>query len=96
MTINFIKDLVSDALDSACFTIQEELEIHDGDFASMFFMDKDQLKKTFEDYIVAEINNKINDLDEKLKDLLNDNDFIRYDEITRKSKYYKKLLTENK
>ena len=96
MTINFIKDLVSDALDSACFTIQEELEIHDGDFASMFFMDKDQLKKTFQDYIVAEINNKINDLDEELENLVDDENYIKYGKLANKLQYYKKLLTENK
>lgn len=96
MTNQFIKDLVSDAVSSACLTIQSELDIHDGGFAGMFFMDKEELDKTFEDYIVAEINNKINDLDEKLKNLADDENFIKYDKITRQLQYYKKLLTENK
>ncbi len=59
----FIDDLAENALNSASLSIQTELEIDDGGYASMFFSD-DEVRDKFIEYIKDEINNKIDELEE--------------------------------
>ena len=60
MNDNQIDDLAEEALNSACLTIQNAMNIKHGDFASIFFSDNEVKDKLIE-YIKSEIKNKVNE-----------------------------------
>lgn len=95
MTSKFIEDLIFEAVNSACRTIQEELEINDGGFAGEFFMDKQELDNTFKEYIISEINNKIQYYEELLDDTAKNDATSEFEKVNTKHQYYKKLLFDN-
>lgn len=59
---NFIEDLAESALNVACLEIQNKIWINDGGYASMFFSD-DSVRNKFKEYIMDEIDNKIEELE---------------------------------
>lgn len=52
-----IDDLAEEALNIACLTIQNAMNVKTGDLAGMFFSDN-EVKQKFIEYIQSEINNK--------------------------------------
>lgn len=61
MNNNEIDDLAEEALNIACLTIQNSLNINDGGYASIVFSDN-EVKEKFIEYIKGEIQNKVNEL----------------------------------
>ena len=94
MTTKIMKDLIFEAISSACKTIQDSLEVDDGGYAGAFFMDKDELENVFEDYIIGEISNKISEYDDKLDDASSISQAEK-DNIKKMSDYFNELLGEH-